>query len=212
MTAWIKIKHHCFIICYIPSYFLRNMNIYKTHEYDETLILDHIRLQCDISPDDCLCYMRLWDTKVETGKKHTVDGQKSQSIQPIIYIPSRFMVTLLLSSPEPKARRWAYSIARHPLSVVINIFKWHLLWSHLADSCHFTYSIYRQGEQITFFFCPNQITILVAMATYSYHWLTMGKLLWRLGHENISTAILPLRLIQEEQLSVTGERMCTKYW
>ena len=34
----------------------------------------------------------------------------------------------------------------------------------------------------------------------------------RLGHENISTAILPLPLIQEEQLSVTGERMCTKYW
>ena len=27
---------------------------------------------------------------------------------------------------------------------------------------------------------------------------------WRLGHENISTAILPLPLIQEEQLSVTG--------
>ena len=37
-------------------------------------------------------------------------------------------------------------------------------------------------------------------------------LLWRLGHENISTAILPLPLIQEEQLSVTGESMCTKYW
>ena len=35
---------------------------------------------------------------------------------------------------------------------------------------------------------------------------------WRLGHENNSTAILPLPLIQEEQLSVTGERMCTKYW
>ena len=26
------------------------------------------------------------------------------------------------------------------------------------------------------------------------------------------TAILPLPLIQEEQLSITGERMCTKYW
>ena len=35
---------------------------------------------------------------------------------------------------------------------------------------------------------------------------------WRLGHENISKAILPLPLIQEKQLSVTGERMCTKYW
>ena len=27
-----------------------------------------------------------------------------------------------------------------------------------------------------------------------------------------STAILSLPLIQEEQLSVTGESMCTKYW
>ena len=35
---------------------------------------------------------------------------------------------------------------------------------------------------------------------------------WRLGRENISTAILPLPLIQEEQLTVTGEGMCTKYW
>ena len=34
----------------------------------------------------------------------------------------------------------------------------------------------------------------------------------QIGHENKSTAILPLPLIQEEQLSVTGERMCTKYW
>ena len=32
------------------------------------------------------------------------------------------------------------------------------------------------------------------------------------GHEIISTAILSLPLIQEGQLSVTGERMCTKYW
>ena len=38
------------------------------------------------------------------------------------------------------------------------------------------------------------------------------SLLWRLGHEKISTAIRPLPLIQEEQLSVTGERMCSKYW
>ena len=35
---------------------------------------------------------------------------------------------------------------------------------------------------------------------------------WRLGHENISTASLSLPPIQEEQLSVTGERMGTEYW
>ena len=28
---------------------------------------------------------------------------------------------------------------------------------------------------------------------------------WRLGHEKISTAVLPLLLIQDEQLSVTAE-------
>ena len=33
---------------------------------------------------------------------------------------------------------------------------------------------------------------------------------WRLAHEKISAAILLLPLIQEEQLSVTGERMCIK--
>ena len=33
-----------------------------------------------------------------------------------------------------------------------------------------------------------------------------------IGHKIISTAMLSLQLIQEGQLSVTGERMCTKYW
>ena len=35
---------------------------------------------------------------------------------------------------------------------------------------------------------------------------------WRFGHEKNSVTILSLPLIQEGQLSVTGERMCTKYW
>ena len=33
-----------------------------------------------------------------------------------------------------------------------------------------------------------------------------------IGHEIIPMAILSQLLIQVEQLSVTGERMCTKYW
>ena len=45
-----------------------------------------------------------------------------------------------------------------------------------------------------------------------FHPYVQHILSWRLGHENISMAILPLPLIQEEQLSDTGERMCTKYW
>ena len=35
---------------------------------------------------------------------------------------------------------------------------------------------------------------------------------WRFGHEKNSTTILSRPLIQEGQLSVTGDRMCTKYW
>ena len=31
-------------------------------------------------------------------------------------------------------------------------------------------------------------------------------------HEMISMVILPLPLIQEGQMSVSGESMCTKYW
>ena len=36
---------------------------------------------------------------------------------------------------------------------------------------------------------------------------------WRFDHEKKSTAILSLPLIEDQgQLSITGERMCTKYW
>ena len=35
---------------------------------------------------------------------------------------------------------------------------------------------------------------------------------FRFGHEIMSTAILPFLLIQEEQLSATGERMDIKCW
>ena len=34
---------------------------------------------------------------------------------------------------------------------------------------------------------------------------------WRFGHEKSPTFIFPLPLIQEEQLSATSERTCTKY-
>ena len=38
----------------------------------------------------------------------------------------------------------------------------------------------------------------------------VGNILsWRFNHEIFSTVILSLPLIQEEQLSVSGERMCT---
>ena len=79
------------------------------------------------------------------------------------------------SSPEPKTHWWVYSIGRHPSSVVCQHFQTTSPlkpWSrHLPN---FTYSIYRPGEQIIVF-CSNRIRTLVAMATYSCHWLIMGK-------------------------------------
>ena len=56
----------------------------------------------------------------------------------------------IFSSPEPKAHRWAYSIGRHPSSVFrfpsVSIFKWHLLWSHEADSYHISHIIASIGR------------------------------------------------------------------
>ena len=42
--------------------------------------------------------------------------------------------------------------------------------------------------------------------------LASGTSFPEFGHEIISMAILPLPLIQEEQLSVNGERICAKNW
>ena len=89
----------------------------------------------------------------------------------------------VFSSPEPKAHRWACSIGRHPSSVrpssvVVNIFKRHLLWSHEANSRHISHiaSIGRGNEyRCFFFFFPNRIRTMVAMAAYSFHWLITGK-------------------------------------
>ena len=41
---------------------------------------------------------------------------------------------------------------------------------------------------------------------------TVAGSILKIGHEIISMAILSFPLIQEGQLSVTGENMCTKYW
>ena len=43
-------------------------------------------------------------------------------------------------------------------------------------------------------------------------WYVQQHSFVEIWHEIISTAILSLPLIQEGQLSVTGERMCTTYW
>ena len=72
--------------------------------------------------------------------------------------PSTHDFIIIISLPEPKAHRWAYSIGRHPSSVrrrrpsVVTIFKRHLLWSHEANYCHISHiaSIDRGNEKYCF--------------------------------------------------------------
>ena len=60
-------------------------------------------------------------------------------------------------------------------SQVVFIHRWSLKpWSRFLRN--FTYSIYRQAEQIMAFFSFSRTKCLVAMATYSCHWLIMGKM------------------------------------
>ena len=82
---------------------------------------------------------------------------------------------LLFSSPEQKAHKWAYSIGRHPSSIRQRFQMTSPLkpWSQLLPNL--IYSIYRPGEWINMFFCSNWIRTLVAMVSYSCHWLIMGK-------------------------------------
>ena len=69
----------------------------------------------------------------------------------------------IFSSPEPKAHRWAYSIAvvRPSSSVVVRRRRQRFQttfplkpWSRFLP--YFTYSIYRQGERIILFFFLSQ--------------------------------------------------------
>ena len=94
---------------------------------------------------------------------------------------------------------------------------------HVSQSRRLTAIQVPLNETMLLFLCrlPNNKTGRGSSIGSEFTWHASGPevdpyvrhiLSWRLGHENISTAILPLPLIHEEQLSVTGERMCTKYW
>ena len=56
-----------------------------------------------------------------------------------------------ISSPEPKAHRWAYSIGKHPPSTFSNDISSEAMKPILA---YFKRNIYRQGERIILFFVP----------------------------------------------------------
>ena len=89
------------------------------------------------------------------------------------------------SSPEPKAHRWAYSIARHPSSVRQRFQMTSPLkpWSRSLQN--FTYSIYRQWERIMAFFVGTWIfryfpvCYLYLSATYTF--ATYTNLFWSSG-------------------------------
>ena len=65
---------------------------------------------------------------------------------------------------------------------------------------------------VFFFFCLFVFTPTVSDAQFSAIFYTFGQvpqLYLEIDHEIFSTVILSLPLIQEGQLSVSGERMCT---
>ena len=68
---------------------------------------------------------------------------------------------------------------------------------------------------------PSMVALLDALPSSTSAWYADNRKIDRyirqhsfmeFGHEIISTTILSLLLIQEGQLSVTGERMCIKHW
>ena len=92
----------------------------------------------------------------------------------------------------PKVYKSHLLSTAHPDTTIPEVYKSHLLSTGRSSSIGSESAWHARGPE----FDPHVRHILS----------------WRLGHENISTTILPLSLIQEEQLSVTDERMCTKYW
>ena len=91
-----------------------------------------------------------------------------------------------LSLLDPKAHRWTYIIARHPLSVVrptvacqhfqttspLKLTKFHI--SHIIYRPWERGGVARRGRIMPFY--PNRIRTLVAVLTCSCHWLIMGKM------------------------------------
>ena len=89
------------------------------------------------------------------------------------------MIFSIISSPEPKAHRWAYRIGRHP-SYVCPSGRQHFQTSSSLKPCVDFYQISHiasigRGEWIIVLFCSNRIRTLVAMATYNWHWPIMEK-------------------------------------
>ena len=78
---------------------------------------------------------------------------------------------------------------------------------NLTVNTHFSNGAAARSEA-----CPLGMQVAPSSILKSEQSATYYILSWRFGHENIFTAILSPPLIQEEQLSVTVERICTKYW
>ena len=110
---------------------------------------------------------------------------------------------VFISSPEPKALRWAYSIGRHlsfrPSSIIINIFKRYLLWSHEAGSCQISHiaSLGRGNEKLCFLF--QSVKNSGCSATYNFLWLIMGKV--EIGIYSCLTADILTKVSQTCSLS-----------
>ena len=80
---------------------------------------------------------------------------------------------------------------------------------------HFVGFVTRRLKLLSFFAGPPSVVGSKSDCESRGHWFEpqSGYILsLRFGHEKISKTILTLPLYQEGQLSVTGERMATKYW
>ena len=101
----------------------------------------------------------------------------------------------IFSLPEPKVHGWAYSFVRHPSSVRPSTFSNDISSEAMQPILINFHNIYRPGERImVFFFIPNRIRSLVAMATYSCHWLGIRKV--KIGIYCYPTADILIKIIQ----------------
>ena len=76
--------------------------------------------------------------------------------------------------------------------------------------------LHRENDKATFYVyrCSNSIGSLAAWDASGTEFDPCVQRILSLGfgHENISQPILPLPMIQEDQLSVNAKRMYVKYW
>ena len=117
---------------------------------------------------------------------------------------------IFISSPEPKAHSWAYSIWRHPSSVV-NIVKRLILWSHETDFFIFTYSIYGKGnEKLCCVPIGYELCVLWQLIVpIDLHWRTLKRKNLNSSNSLISCVLILLKCGNNNYQYVS--KICSKF-